>query len=85
MFDDVYVYSTGYLLVIICSSYAEENSPVITKLHQYRRLHRESVDLEKCKECMEHSFMSESQPSYQQIREMENTQCIRASVVDPKR
>ena len=73
----------GYSLVIICSSQNEEKSPIISKLHLYRRQYGVSPDTTKYRNYLLKQFVKENQPSYQQLHDMNNVPYFPASVVDP--
>ena len=72
--------------MIICSSQDEEKSPIISKLHLYRRPYGLSTDPTKYKEYLEKHFVNEAQPSYQHLLEMGmgSVHNLSASVVDQK-
>ncbi|CAI8017205.1 E3 ubiquitin-protein ligase rnf213-alpha [Geodia barretti] len=75
-----------FSLVIICSSQDEEKSPIISKLHLYRRPYGLSTDPTKYKEYLEKHFVNEAQPSYQHLLEMGmgSVHNLSALVVDQK-
>ena len=68
--------------MIICSSQDEEKSPIISKLHLYRRPYPVPTELAEYKVYLEKHFVDEAQPSYQQVMEMESMPYFSASVVD---
>ena len=72
--------SAEYNLVIVCSSCEEDKSPMISKLHLYRRPYVASTDPAKY---LGRHFIDEEQPLYQQVREMASIPHLSASVVDP--
>ena len=78
----VVLFATGYSLVIICSGLNEEKSTVISKLHLYRRPYGVSPDPTKYRKYLENHFVSEHQPSYQELYGMRSVPYFPASVVD---
>ena len=76
----------GYRLVIVCSSQDKEKSPIISKLHLYRRPYGVSTDTAKYRAYLRSHFVDEKQPHYQQLQEaMGYVPNLTASVVDINR
>ena len=75
--------SAEYNLVIVCSSCEEDKSPMISKLHLYRRPYVVSSNPAEYRRYLESHFINEEQPLYQQVREMASIPHLSASVVDP--
>ena len=73
---------TDYRLVVICSSYEEDKSPIISKLHQYRRPYGVSTDISKYRVYLKSHFVDGGQPLYQQLQSAGRVSHIPASVVD---
>ena len=68
--------------MVICSSHEEDKSPIISKLHQYRRPYGVSTDISKYRAYLKCHFMDDDHPSYQQLQNTERVSHIPASVVD---
>ena len=75
---------TDYRLVIICSSHEEDKSPIISKLHLYRRPYGVPADINKYRAYLRSHFVDEEQPSFQQVQTSRGVLVRTASVVDPE-
>ena len=73
---------TDYRLVVICSSHEEDKSPIISKLHLYRRPYGVSTNIAKYRAYLRSHFVDEAQPSYQQLQGTGRVSHLPASVVD---
>lgn len=73
---------TDYRLVIICSSFEEEKTPIISRLHVYRRQYGVSRDQTNYSTYLKGHFVDDQQPSYQQLRDLGCVSNLSASVVD---
>ena len=69
---------------MICSSHEEDKSPIISKLHLYRRPYVVPADINKYRAYLRSHFVDEEQPSLQQLQTSTSVIVQRASIVDPE-
>ena len=71
--------------MIICSSQDEERSPIISKLHLYRRQYGVPTDPAQYRAYLRGHLVNEEQPYYQELQGVGSSSHLTASMVDFER